>query len=86
MTTVINSSGNSNNDNEEVKEKEREANIIQFRTIKRDKSDYPYVPHKYEDIFFIEILDSDGKKVLDYQKITKQEADRIRKKKNQKSK
>jgi hypothetical protein len=71
---------NSNNDNEEAKQKE--ANIIVFKSVKRDKSDYPYVPNRYEDIFFIEILGSDGK-VLDYQKVTKEEANKIRKKKNQ---
>jgi hypothetical protein len=76
MTTVIND--NDNNDNEE----EEKAKIIVFKSVKKDSSGYPYTPNKYQDIFFREILDSDGKKVLDYEKITKQEAaDRIRKKK-----
>jgi hypothetical protein len=72
MTTVI-------NDNEEAKEQE-EAKIIVFKSVRKDPSGYPYVPNRYEDIFFREILGPDRKTVLDYEKITKQEADRIRKK------
>jgi hypothetical protein len=81
-TTVINSNSgnNSNNDNKEAKE----AKIIVFKSVKKDPSGYPYFPNKYEDIFFREILDSDRKKVLDYEKITKEEANRIRKRKNKK--
>jgi hypothetical protein len=101
MTTVIssnNSNSNNNNDNEEAKEAEasilnidgavKEAEkIIVFSMPKRDPSGYSYIPknrRRYEDIFFREILGVDGK-VLDYEKITKEEANRIRKKNQRKT-